>query len=174
MKILVLNGSPHPNGPTADMVGAFSRGASDAGHEVKTVNVAHKTIRGCMACEYCREKEPGVCCQKDDMQTIYPEILSADMIVFASPIYYFTFSAQLQAAIHRTYAVDIPKNVKKTALILSSGSPFVYGPAISQYYQSIVEYWGVENAGIFTANGKQNQSEEKRNELYRFGRNLTE
>ena len=169
MKILVLNGSPHMNGATSDMVGAFTRGALEAGHEVVSVNVAHKNIRGCLACEYCREKEKGVCWQKDDMQAIYPEILAADMVVFASPIYYFTLSAQLQAAIHRTYSIDIPKNVKKTALILSSGSPFVYGPAIAQYYQSIVEYWGVENAGIFTANGEQNHSEEKRDELYRFG-----
>lgn len=172
MKILVLNGSPHTNGPTSDMVRAFSKGAADAGHEVVSLNVAHKDIKGCMACEYCREKERGVCIQKDDMQTIYPEILSADMVVFASPIYYFTVSAQLQAVIHRTYAIDIPKNVKKVALILSSGSAYVYGPAITQYYQSIVEYWGMENAGIFTANGEQNKSEEKRQELYRFGRSL--
>ena len=81
-------------------------------------------------------------------------------------------SAQLQAVIHRTYAIDIPKNVKKVALIMSSGSKYVYGPAITEYYQSIVEYWGVENAGIFTANGKKNKSEEKRNELYRFGKDL--
>ena len=74
--------------------------------------------------------------------------------------------------IHRTYAIDIPENVKKVALILSSGSPYVYGPAIAQYYHSIVEYWGVENAGIFTANGKQNNSREKRDELYRFGKSL--
>ena len=106
------------------------------------------------------------------MQAIYPEILSADMVVFASPIYYFTLSAQLQTVIHRTYSIDIPKNVKKVALIMSSGSAYVYGPAIAQYYQSIVEYWGVENAGIFTANGKQNKSEEKRKELYRFGKSL--
>ena len=172
MNILVLNGSPHLDGATSDMVNAFARGAEEAGHRVVSVNVAHRSIRGCMACEYCRNVEPGVCCQKDDMQAIYPEILAADMVVFASPIYYFTLSAQLQAAIHRTYAIDIPKNVKKVALIMSSGSPFVYGPAIAQYYHSIVEYWGVENAGIFTANGKQNKSEEKRAELYRFGRGL--
>ena len=138
MKILVLNGSPHLSGATSDMVGAFTRGAQGAGHEAVSVNVAHKNIRGCLACEYCREKEKGVCCQKDDMQEIYPEILSSDMVVFASPIYYFTLSAQLQAAIHRTYSIDIPKNVKKVALIMSSGSPFVHGPAIAQYYQSIV------------------------------------
>lgn len=172
MKILILNGSPHLVGPTSDMAGAFAEGAKEAGHEVVSVNVAHKNIRGCIACEYCRNKEKGVCAQKDDMQEIYPAILSSDMIVFASPIYYFTLSAQLQAVIHRTYAIDIPKNVKKVALIMSSGSKFVYGAAITEYFQSIVEYWGVENAGIFTANGRQNKSEKKRNELYKFGKNL--
>ena len=53
MKILVLNGSPHPNGPTSDMVKAFTSGATEAGHEVVCVNAAHMNIKGCMACEYC-------------------------------------------------------------------------------------------------------------------------
>ena len=172
MKIVILNGSPHREGPTSDMAGAFAEGAREAGHEVVSFQVAHMAIKGCMACEYCREKEKGVCVQKDDMQKIYPEILSADMVVFASPIYYFTLSAQLQAAIQRTYAIDIPRRVKKVALILSSGSRYVYGPAITTYYHSIVEYWGVENAGIFTANGRQNRSAKKRKELYAFGRSL--
>ncbi len=172
MKILILNGSPHLNGATSDMVNAFTQGAKEAGHDVIAFNTAHMNIHGCMGCDHCQNKEKGVCCQRDDMQQIYPEILSADMVVFASPVYYFTLSAQLQAAIHRTYAVGIPKNVKMTALILSSGDAYVYGPAITQYYHSIVEYWGTKNAGIFTANGKQNKSEEKRNELYRFGKNL--
>jgi multimeric flavodoxin WrbA len=154
------------------MARAFAEGAKEAGHEVVSVNVAHKNIRGCMACEYCRNNEKGICAQKDDMLEIYPAILSSDMIVFASPIYYFTLSAQLQAVIHRTYAIDIPKNVKKVALIMSSGSKFVYGAAITEYFQSIVEYWGVENAGSFTANGRQNMSEKKRKELYRFGKSL--
>ncbi len=172
MKILVLNGSPHINGATSDMVKAFADGAGEAGHEVHVINVAHKNVHGCLGCEYCREKERGVCVQKDDMQEIYPEILTADMVVFASPIYYFTLSSQLQAVIHRTYAIDIPKNVKKTALIMSSGSRFVYGAAITEYFQGIVEYWGVENMGIFTANGKENHSEEKRRQLYAFGKSL--
>ncbi|MBR3311992.1 MAG: flavodoxin family protein [Solobacterium sp.] len=174
MKILVLNGSPHVNGATADMVSAFRKGAEEAGNEVIVIQAAHKNIRGCLACEYCHEKEKGVCVQKDDMQEIYPEILSADMVVFASPIYYFTFSAQLQALIHRTYAIGIPENVKKTALIMSSGDKFVYAAAITEYFQGIVEYWGVENTGIFTANGDENKSEKKRQELYRFGRSLQE
>lgn len=172
MKIVVLNGSPHLNGATSDMVNAIAEGAREAGHEVVSINVAHKNIKGCMACEYCRKKKKGICVQKDDMQDIYPQILSSDMVVFASPIYYFTLSAQLQAVIHRTYAIDIPKNVKKVALIMSSGSKFVYGAAITEYFQSIVEYWGVENAGIFTANGKENKSKKKWRELYKFGKTL--
>lgn len=172
MKIVILNGSPHLNGPTSDMVNGFIEGATSVGHEVEHFHVAHMNIHGCIACEYCRNKKKGKCVQKDDMQEIYPKLKGADMIVFASPIYYFTLSAQLQAAIQRTYAIDIPKKVKKVALILSSGSPFVYGPAITEYYQSIVEYWGVQSVGIFTANGKQNKSKKKRNELVEFGKRL--
>lgn len=172
MKILVLNGSPRLNGNTIYMVNAFKDGAEAAGHTVTVENVSHMNINGCMGCEYCHTKEKGVCVQKDDMQKLYKEILSADMLVFASPIYYFTLSAQLQSVIHRTYAIDIPKNIKKTALIMSSGSAYVYGPAIAQYYQSIVEYWQVENVGIFTSNGEKNSSKEKWDELYMFGKSL--
>lgn len=172
MKILVLNGSPRENGNTMHLVNAFRAGAEEMGHTVQVEDVAQMNIRGCMACEYCHTKEPGVCVQKDDMQQLYPEIRSADMLVFASPIYYFTLSAQLQSVIHRTYAVGVPQNIKKTALILSSGSAYVYGPAIAQYYSSIVEYWKVENAGIFTSNEDANQSKEKWDELYRFGKTL--
>jgi multimeric flavodoxin WrbA len=172
MKVLLVNGSPKAKGNTALALNEMAKIFAEEGIETEILHVGNKNIRGCMACEYCREKEKGVCVQKDDMQAIYPEILSADMVVFASPIYYFTLSAQLQAVIHRTYAIDIPENVKKVALILSSGSPYVYGPAIAQYYHSIVEYWGVENAGIFTANGRQNKSAKKRKELYRFGKSL--
>lgn len=138
MKILVLNGSPRLNGNTMHMVKAFKKGAEDAGHSVDIENVAHMNIHGCLACEYCRTKEKAVCVQKDDMQKLYQQILEADMLVFASPIYYFTLSAQLQSVIHRTYAIDVPKNIQKTALIMSSGSAFVYGLAIALPLPSII------------------------------------
>ena len=138
MNILVLNGSPRLNGNTTHMVKAFKKGAEDAGHSVDIENVAHMNIHGCLACEYCRTKEKAVCVQKDDMQKLYQKILEADMLVFASPIYYFTLSAQLQSVIHRTYAIDVPKNIQKTALIMSSGSAFVYGLAIALPLPSII------------------------------------
>ena len=172
MKILVLNGSPRPHGTTAGMIEAFQKGAEEAGHDVCVVNVAHMNVKGCLGCDYCRNQEKEKCVQQDEMQSLYPEFLSADMIVFASPIYYFTMSAQLQAVIQRTYAIDIPKNVKMTVLILASGDSFVYGPAITQYYHSIVEYWGVKNMGIFTVTEKQSKTDEKRQEICEFARSL--
>lgn len=172
MKILVLNGSPHREGNTMFLVNAFKEGAESKGHEVEVEHVAALNVRGCLDCGYCRNQEKGVCVQQDDMQALIPRILAADMLVLASPIYYFTLSAQLHSVIQRTYSFDIPKHIKKAALLLSSGSPYVYGPAIAAYYHSIVEYWNVENAGIYTANKDANQSPEKRDELFRFGSSL--
>ena len=172
MNILVLNGSPRPNGNTAYLVDGFRTGAEEAGHTVTVEPVGQMRIQGCLGCEACHTGKGGRCVQNDEMQRLYPLIQAADMIVFASPIYYFTLTAQLQSVLHRTYAIGIPETVKKTALILTSGSRYVCAPAIGQYYQSVVEYWEVENAGIFTSNGDANHSREKWEELYRFGRSL--
>lgn len=175
MNILVLNGSPRPNGNTAAMVSAFSEGATEKGHQVTTVNVCQKKIAGCLACEYCHQKDSGHerrCVQQDDMQEIYPILEEAEMIVLASPVYYHSFTGQLQCAINRIYALDKPKNLKKAALILSSGSDDVYGGAIYEYQNSFLDYLKLENMGIFTAFDKQNKSEEKLNELREFGRSL--
>lgn len=108
----------------------------------------------------------------DDMQEIYPVLNEAEMIVLASPVYYHSFTGQLQCAINRIYALDKPKNLKKAALILSSGSDNVYGGAIYEYQNSFLAYLKLENMGIFTAFGKQNKSEDKLHELYAFGQSL--
>lgn len=172
MKILVLNGSPRRQGNTAAMVGAFVDGVAESGHEVTVVNVCQKKIAGCLACEYCHTKGEGKCIQQDDMQEVYPILEEAEMIVLASPVYYHSFTGQLQCAINRIYALDKPKNLKKAALILSSGSDHVYCGAIYEYQNSFLNYLKLEDMGIFSAYGKQNQSEEKLNELREFGRSL--
>ena len=108
------------------------------------------------------------------MQEVYPLLEEAEMIVLASPIYYHSFTGQLQCAINRIYALDKPKNLKKAALILSSGSDHVYGGAIYEYQNSFLDYLKLEDTGIFTAFDQQNQSEEKLDELRNFGRSLKE
>ena len=79
MKILVLNGSPRPQGDTAKMVAVFRETAESAGHDVAVINVCRKNIKGCLACEYCHGKGHGVCVQKDDMQEIYAELKDTQM-----------------------------------------------------------------------------------------------
>lgn len=172
MKILVLNGSPRPKGNTVAMVAAFTEGATEKGHQVTVVDVCRKKIAGCLACEYCHQKgsdHERKCVQRDDMQEVYPLLDEAEMIVLASPVYYHSFSGQLQCAINRIYSLDKPKNLKKAALILSSGSDDVYGGAIYEYQNSFLDYLKLEDMGIFTAFDKQNKSEEKLTELSCFG-----
>lgn len=172
MKILVLNGSPHPNGNTTAMINAFVEGAQEKEHEITVIPVCEKKIAGCLACEYCHTKGGGHCIQKDDMQEIYPLLQEAEMIVLASPVYYHSFTGQLQCAVNRIYALDKPAKLKKAALILSSGSEDVYEGAIYEYQHSFLEYLKLKDMGIFTAFDKQNKSEEKLKELRLFGRSL--
>ena len=172
MKILVLQGSPRPKGNTAAMVEAFAAGARESGHDVTIVEVCRMEIAGCLACEYCHTKGERRCIQQDDMQTVYPVLDEAEMIVLASPIYYHSFTGQLQCAINRIYALDKPKHLKKAALILSSGSDNVFGGALYEYQNSFLNYLKLEDMGVFKVFGKQNKSEEILQALQDFGKGL--
>lgn len=101
MNILVLNGSPHPNGNTKRMIDAFCEGAVSSGNKTDVIDVCHKNIKGCIACEYCHSKGNGECIQKDDMQEIYKLLKNAEMLVIASPIYYHGISRQLKCVIRK-------------------------------------------------------------------------
>jgi len=150
MNVLILQGSPRKSGNTAWMAEEYKKAAEAAGHKVMLVDVAHKKIAGCLACEYCHGKGNGACTQKDDMQEIYPLLAEAEVLVLASPVYYFTMSAQIQAPIQRIYNMNKPPKVQKMALLLSSYSPGVYDGAVGEYH-GIQSYWGVEDTGIVTA-----------------------
>ena len=171
MKILILNGSPTRDGNTVALVNAFKEGAESKGHEVTVVNVAHKKVNGCLSCNYCENQGNGTCAQKDDMQEIYPLVQEADMITFASPIYYFTMSAQLEAVIQRFYAIEHPAKAKYSALLLSSYSPNVYTAAIAQY-KEMIAYMGMEDKGIVTADNSTNKTPAKLAEAKELGASL--
>ena len=169
MNILILNGSPRPHGNTAAMIAAFAKGARAKGHQVTVIDVCKKQIAGCLGCEYCHTKGNGACIQKDDMQEVYDALETAEMLVLASPIYFFGMTGQLDCAIHRTYAVGRPKRLQKTMLLLSSGSPDVFDAAIYEYRTSFTEYHHIPDAGIFTAHGDENKSEALLNRLQAAG-----
>lgn len=153
MKILVLSGSPRPNGNTAKMVKTFKEGAESAGHEVTVIDVCRKNIKGCLACEYCHGKGHGECVQKDDMQEIYEFLKDTNMLVLASPIYYHNISGQLKCAIDRFYSAlypTAPKSLRKVAMFLSSGDRDMYDGAKFSYDGDFLGYLGLESVGIFT------------------------
>ncbi len=159
MKITVLNGSPRKENTSA-MVEAFAQGAREAGHEVEILHVGKMKIAGCQACEYCHGKGAGKCIQRDDMDKVIPAYQDCDMVVFASPIYYFDMTAQMHAAIQRVYCIGKPPKAKKAALLLSSASPDPFSGAVAMF-KDMTAYMGIEIAGIFTAAGDENKSEAK-------------
>ena len=169
MKIAVLNGSPRKEN-TAAMVEAFRQGAEAAGHEVEVLHVGKMKINGCLACEYCHTKGEGKCIQKDDLEKIMPAYLESDMIVFATPIYYFAPTAQLEAAFQRVYCIGKPAKATKAALLLSSGSGS-YEAAIAQY-KTFTQFAGIQDMGICIATGDENKSEAKLAEIRELAKTL--
>ncbi len=170
MKIAVFNGSPRKENTYA-MVEAFSEGAKAAGHDVEVFHVGKMKITGCLGCEYCHTKGEGICVQKDDFEKLLPAYKEADMIVFASPIYYFTMTTHMEAAIQRVYCIGKPLKAKKAALLLSSGSDGVYDAAIAQF-KAYMGYAGIEATGIITAHGSENKSDAKLKEIRDFAKAL--
>lgn len=170
MKITVLNGSPRKMN-TSFMVDAFREGAEAAGHTVEEVQVGKMKIAGCLGCEYCHGKGEGQCVQKDDWEKVRPAVEDCDMIVFASPIYYFTMTAQIQAAIQRLYCIMQFPKATKAAMLLSSMSPDVYDGAIGEY-NGILSFMGIEDAGVITAKDPENGSDELKAQIVDFASKL--
>lgn len=101
-KVLILSGSPRKGGNSDILCDEFAKGAADAGHEVEKIRVAEKSIGYCRACYAC--KETGNCVIKDDMAEVLQKMIDADVLVLASPVYFYSIDAQLKAVIDRTVA----------------------------------------------------------------------
>ena len=128
-------------------------------------------IAGCLGCEYCHGKGEGKCVQKDDMEKLMPAYLDSDMIVFASPIYYFSMTAQLEAALQRVYCIGKPAKAAKAALLLSSESPGVYDGAIGTY-KAMLAYTGLKDMGIVTASNAEGGPDAKLEQIRELAANL--
>ena len=102
-KVLILSGSPRKGGNSDLLCDEFLRGAAEAGHEVEKIRVAQKKIGYCSACYYCRD-HGGVCAKKDDMAELLQKMIDANVIVLASPVYFYSIDAQMKTVIDRTVA----------------------------------------------------------------------
>lgn len=102
-KVLILSGSPRKGGNSDILCDQFAKGAQEAGNKVEKICVADKKIGYCRACYYCRD-HAGECAVKDDMAEVLRKMIDADVIVLASPVYFYSIDAQLKAVIDRTVA----------------------------------------------------------------------
>lgn len=152
MNILIITGSPRKGGNTDIMAEAFARGAAESGNQVVVKNAGAMSIAPCAACEYCFA-HGGECAQKDDMTEILAEVDRSDMIVFASPVYWFGLSAQMKLVIDRLYArASIGFKPTQTALLLNAMSQGVFEAAVNQY-KYINNYLKWTDRGIITISG---------------------
>lgn len=175
MKIIVVCGSPRKDGNTEIMADAFINGAKEQGHEVEKINIEDKKIAPCLGCEYCFSND-GICFQEDDMEEVLEKIDDADMIVFASPIYWFSITAQLKCVIDRLYArARKGFTVRYAALLLNSASDGVYQSAI-EMFEGMCSYLEWENKGIVTAFGMNQkgmmQKSPALNRAYELGKSI--
>jgi len=101
-KVLILSSSPRKRGNSNALCDRFMEGAVEAGHQVEKVVLAEKKINYCTGCYACRAN--GKCAQKDDMAQILDSMTAADVIVMATPVYFYTMCAQMKTVIDRTVA----------------------------------------------------------------------
>lgn len=150
--VLILSGSPRKGSNTEMLLQAFQRGAEAAGHQVAVFDTAAKQIGGCRACQACWSKETA-CVFQDGFTELEPLLEAADVLVLASPIYWFALSAQLKAAIDRLYAYNReqtrrPLKIKETALLLVAGDTevSVFEGAVKSY-ELMMNYLGWQDCG---------------------------
>ena len=163
-QILIVLGGGRARGNTAQLAEAFRRGAEEAGHRVETVSLMKEEVKGCLGCNACRYGKP--CVQKDAFNSLTPKIQGADLVVFASPLYFWTVSARLKAFIERFYcmAEEDPNPpfgryekypVKDCALLMTAADNFfwTFEQAVSYYRFALVRYIGFRDRGMVLAGG---------------------
>ena len=197
MKILIISGSPRKGGNTELLAEAFAKGASKH-HQVEIVSVRDYKVNPCLGCNACfktngqsSESHPssleddrvvtdegeanGICAQKDDMALIYEKMNQADMLVIASPVYFYGISAQLKVVIDRFHnPIRDTFHIKKMALLLVGAAtlPELFDAILTEYTLCL-KFFNIEDAGKVLVRGVKDKGDIKNtdalNEAYRLG-----
>ena len=187
MNILILSGSPRKGGNTDLLVEAFVKGASQK-HHVEVVSVHDYKVCPCMGCNACFRNErlrvgasagmQHTCAQKDDMAMIYEKMAHADMLVIASPVYFYGLSAQLKAVIDRCHnPIRDTFPIMKTAILLVGAAtlPELFDSILAQY-QLCLNFFKLEDAGRVMVRGVKDKGDIKNtnalNEAFELGKSL--
>ena len=124
-KGLIVTASPRPRGNSTLLAAEAARGAGEAGAEVRMVSLAGLSIGPCLACDRCRKSGAEGCVQKDDFEPLRDDLKSADALLIASPVYWFTMSAQAKLFMDRLYVLGAKGyrelKGKRIGIILTSG-----------------------------------------------------
>ena len=183
-KLLILKGSPREKGNSAVLADRAAAAAEDAGWQVESVCLQTMEIRPCDGCDLCREN--GVYCViDDDMQSLYPRLIAADALILASPVYWFTFSAQLKLCIDRWYGLwSIQRDVfrgKPIGIILTYGDEDLTvsgGINALRTYESIFQFVDAPIVGTVHGSlmdvGDAQKHPELMDAAYALGRQMTQ
>ena len=155
--IVILNGSPRKTGNTSALVKSFTEGAKSAGHTVTEFFLAGMNIHGCKGCFGGHSSRDCPCVQRDDMAKIYPAVKDCNVIVLATPLYYWTMSGQLRTALDRLFALEegdgnlLRGHGRASALLMAAeGSGF---EDVLLYYDHLMEHLKWKNLGHVLAGG---------------------
>ncbi len=178
-KIVILNGSPRPNGNTAMLIKSFTEGAIAAGHQVTCFDLGKMNIHPCLGCCGGGKDPESPCVQKDDMQKIYPAYKEADLVCLASPLYYWTISGQLKCAFDRLFAVaecnENYANPKKECTLLMAAEGNGFEETI-YWYDRLMNHLGWTYKGKVLCGGVFNvgdiEGNEKLSVAYKLGNSL--
>lgn len=145
-------------GNTAALLNRYSEGAKAAGHEDGIFDIPRIDIGPCLGCTACKKK--GACVQHDDMEKVYEFVKAADILVFASPMYWWNVTSPLKPAIDRLFA--LPFNIRQGGdtllgkglqLIMTSGQPASSGlqSVLEHLGRNMCEFTGMRWLGIIAA-----------------------
>lgn len=178
MRITVIESSPHRNGSSNMLAGEFIRGAEEAGHQVAVLDAAHPGIAPCRGCDSCGMS--GSCAIRDGMGEIREALLSSDMVVLVTPLYYFGVSAQLKSVIDRFYAFNgqlSSKHLRSALIVAAWDSNDWTMTDVSTHYVTLCRYLHFEDMGQVLGTGCGSPSMTQRSphmrEAYELGRNLS-
>ena len=176
-KVLILSGSPRKGGNSDILCDEFMKGAAESGNEVEKIRVAAKKIAPCIGCYHCSD-HAGECVYKDDMAEILQKMIDADVLVLASPVYFYSIDAQLKAVIDRTVARWTEVKDKEFYYIATMADPEKSSAdttlACFRGYADCVE--GAVEKGVIIGSGAYEPGEVKNTQAmkdaYNFGKNV--
>ena len=179
-KIVILNGSPRKKGNTSALVKAFTEGAESAGNTVTEFFLSSMDIHGCKGCFGGHSSRECPCVQKDDMAQIYPAIKDCDVVVLATPLYYWNMSGQLRTAFDRLFALEegdgnlLRGNGRSSALLMAAEGHGFEDAVL--YYDHLMEHVRWTNLGHVLCGGVMNEGDnagrKELNDAYELGKSI--